>query len=68
MNAPTQRLKKNNFTQGYMCACANLLNMNGCGTREEELFRTFGKLTEESLIACGVDPDDIKTFKKFKLI
>lgn len=58
----------NNFTQGYMCACANLIRMNGIGTREEELFKNYGKSTEASLRAAGVDASDIDIFKKHKLI
>lgn len=63
-----EKIKTANFTQGYMCACASLISMNGLGIREEELFKAFGKSTYESLKSAGVDKHDLDILRKHKLI
>jgi hypothetical protein len=55
-----QKALKDRFTQGYICACANLMNMYGESTMVEEVLR--GNFTSaKELKDCGVEETDIET-------
>lgn len=60
--------KINNFTQGYVCAVVNMINMQGCNTGEKECFQNLGMHTEKSLQKAGVEQSDIEVLKANNLL
>ena len=56
------------FTAGYICAVANLLRERDTPVAVQGLLESLGVITVASLKAAGVDNDDIKVLKKYKLI
>lgn len=61
-------MKSSNFTQGYICAVANLLRERDAPVLAKGLLESMGKVTVESLKSAGVDRQDINILKKYKLI
>lgn len=60
--AELQKELRNRFTQGYICAVANLVNMHGESTEACELLACCFTSVKE-LKSCGVEPRDIETLK-----
>lgn len=58
----------NRFIQGFACACAKMMEMDGMVTTQcKELFSAgVGKYDLKRFRIIGIDEDDIKTFKKYR--
>lgn len=63
VESPKQVDKNNDFTKGYLCAIANLINMHGYNTEADDLFKGCGLYTEYQMKKAGIDPGDIKTLR-----
>lgn len=59
--------RNDRFIQGFACAVASLIKINGeVDTRTRELFRSgIGQLTIGALKKRGVDEYDLETFQEF---
>lgn len=53
----------NDFTKGYLCCIANLINMHGYNTEADDLFKGNGLYTEYQMRKAGIDEGDIKTLR-----
>lgn len=63
-----EKIKSDNFTQGYMCAVANYITMFDRSVEAKDLLKQFGNVTYRDLKDKGVDISDLNTLKKHKLI
>ncbi len=65
MSQAHSRNFRRDFTNGFCCAVATLINQHGCATEARDLFRSAG--TEED-IRKYADKLDIEVFEKHGLL